>query len=73
MTKLLETALAAVRRQPNAVQDEVAQTMLRMVQAEEPEPVDPIHLDAVLEGLAQLRRGEFASESDVEAAFRSFG
>jgi predicted transcriptional regulator len=73
MTKLLETALAAVLRQPPAMQDEVAQVMLRLVKVEVPEPVEPMHRDAVIEGLAQLRRGEYASDEEVEAAFRSFG
>jgi len=38
----------------------------------EPEPVDPAHLPAVLEGLAQAKRREFASDAEVEAAFRRF-
>jgi hypothetical protein len=37
-----------------------------------PEPDDPAHLPAVLEGLAQARRREFASDAEVEAAFRRF-
>jgi hypothetical protein len=38
----------------------------------EPEPVDPAHLAAILEGLGQAQRREFASEAEVEAAFRRF-
>jgi hypothetical protein len=38
----------------------------------EPEPVDDTHLSAVLEGLAQAGRREFASPAEVEAAFRRF-
>ena len=38
----------------------------------EPEPVDPAHLPDVLEGLAQARRGQFATDSEVEVAFRRF-
>jgi len=38
----------------------------------EPEEVDPAHLPAVLEGLAQARRREFATDDEVEAAFRRF-
>ena len=38
----------------------------------EPEQVDPAHLTAILEGLGQAQRREFASEAEVEAAFRRF-
>lgn len=38
----------------------------------DPEPIDPAHLPAVLEGLAQAKRRDFATEEEVEAAFRSF-
>lgn len=38
----------------------------------EPEPIDPAHLPAVLEGLEQAARGRFATGSDVEIAFRRF-
>jgi hypothetical protein len=40
--------------------------------ASAPEEIDPAHLPAVLEGLAQARRKEFATDADVEAAFRRF-
>ena len=36
------------------------------------EEIDREHLPFVLEGLAQVERGEFASDEDVEKAFRSF-
>ena len=38
----------------------------------EPEEIDAAHLPAVLEGLTQARRGQFASDAEVEAAFRRF-
>ena len=73
MTKLLEEALNAVRRLSPDAQDEIARAMLQLAGGEgEPEAVDPAHLPAVLEGLAQARRGEFASDAEVEAAFRRF-
>ena len=73
MTKLLEQALEAVRRLPADSQDEIAAAMLRLAEGDhEPEPVDPAHLPAVLEGLAQARRCEFATADQVEAAFRRF-
>jgi hypothetical protein len=73
MTKLLEQALEVVRRLPDASQDEIAHVMLQLASGEsEPEPIDPAHLSDVLEGLAQARRGEFATDAEVEAAFRCF-
>jgi hypothetical protein len=39
---------------------------------EEPEQIDPAHLSAVLEGLAQAKRRQFATDDEVEAAFRRF-
>jgi predicted transcriptional regulator len=38
----------------------------------EREEIDPAHLAAVLEGLAQAKRGHFASDAEIEAAFRRF-
>jgi hypothetical protein len=38
----------------------------------EPEDIDSAHLPAVLEGLAQAKRREFATDAEVEAAFRRF-
>ncbi len=72
MTKLLDKALEAVRRLPADEQDEIARTILHIAAAGNPEPIDPVHLPAVLEGLAQARRREFASDAEVEAAFRRF-
>jgi hypothetical protein len=73
MTKLLERALEAVTRLSPDIQDEIARAMLRLAASDgEPEVVDAAHLPAVLEGLAQAKRSEFASDAEVEAAFRRF-
>jgi hypothetical protein len=73
MTKLLEHALEAVSRLPAANQDEIARVMLQLAANDgEPEEVDAAHLPAVLEGLAQAKRREFASDAEIEAAFRNF-
>jgi hypothetical protein len=73
MTKLLEKALEAVRRLPADSQDEIAQAMLVLAGDErDPQPIGPAHLPDVLEGLAQARRRQFATDAEVEAAFRSF-
>ncbi|HWE79130.1 MAG TPA: hypothetical protein VG270_11475 [Pseudolabrys sp.] len=63
---------AAKRLQPND-QDEIARAMLNLMDADdEPEEIDPAHLAGVLEGLAQARRRQFATDEEVEAAFRRF-
>lgn len=73
MTKLFEKALEAVRRLPPNAQDEIARAMLQLAASDgEPEEIDAAHLPAVLEGLAQAKRREFASDAEVEAAFRRF-
>ena len=64
MSKLLKQAIEAVRRLPPDTQDDIARTGV--------EPVDPAHLAAVLEGLAQTKRREFATDDEVEAASRRF-
>lgn len=72
MTKLLEKAVEAVRKLPSDNQDEIARAMLNLADTAEPETVDPAHLSAVLEGLAQAKAGKLASQAEVEAAFRRF-
>jgi predicted transcriptional regulator len=74
MSKLLDQAVAAVRDLPPDRQDEIARAMLALAGDDaEPEPIDPAHLAAVLEGLAQAKRGERATPQQVEAVFRRFG
>ncbi len=73
MSKLLEQALEAVRRLPLSSQDEIARAMLQLAANDgAPEEVDAAHLPAVLEGLRQASCRQFASDTEVEAAFRHF-
>ncbi|HLH48141.1 MAG TPA: hypothetical protein VKV96_02265 [Roseiarcus sp.] len=73
MSKLLDKAFDAVRRLPPANQDEIARAMLSLARADgESEDIDPDHLSDVLEGLAQARRREFATDGEVAAAFARF-
>jgi DNA-binding TFAR19-related protein (PDSD5 family) len=73
MTELLEKAVEAIRKLAPETQDEIARAMLQLAEDDgEPEPIDPADLEAVLEGLAQAERREFASDAEVEAAFRRF-
>jgi hypothetical protein len=62
-----------VRHLPPASQDEIARAMLALAGEEgEPEDIDPAHLADVLESLAQANRREFATDAEIEAAFRRF-
>ena len=73
MTKLLRQALEAVQKLPPESQDEIARAMLALAgNGIAQEPIDPAHLPDVQEGLAQARRRQFASDAEVEAAFRCF-
>lgn len=73
MTDLLEKAVSAARDQSPDVQDRVARAMLNLLRETEPELIHPADLEAVLTGLQQLQRGEYATEEEIAAAFRSFG
>jgi predicted transcriptional regulator len=74
MTKLFDEAVEAARLLPDEAQDEIARLVLQLAAGtdDEPEEIDPEHLAAVLEGLAELHRGEIATEEEVAAAFRRF-
>lgn len=73
MTKLLEKALEAVRQLPPESQDEIARAMLTLAASDgEAEEIDPAHLSDVLESLAQAKRRQFATDAEVEVAFRRF-
>jgi hypothetical protein len=73
MTKLLDKVLEAVSHLSPDEQDKIAREIMRLMQNdEEPEEIDPAHLPAVLEGLAQARRREFLTDEQVEELFRSF-
>jgi len=73
MTKLLEKAVEAVRQLPPDTQDEIAHAMLSLAgEQDELEEIDLAHLPDVLESMAQAKRREFASDAEIEAAFRRF-
>jgi hypothetical protein len=73
MTKLLEKAVQAVRQLPDDAQDAIATAMLALADRDgEPEEIDPADLPGVLESLAQARRRQFATDAEIEAAFRRF-
>jgi hypothetical protein len=70
MTDLLHEALEALQRLPPERQDYIARAILALADDGEPEEIDPRDLSAVLDGVAQIARGEFASDDEVEGLFR---
>ena len=70
----MKKAVEEVRKLPNGSQDEIARAMLQLASQDgQPEAIDPRDLPAVLNGLAQAKRREFATDAEVDAAFRCFG
>lgn len=72
MTDLLEKAVNVVRRMPDEIQDDIANAMLELARIGTPATVDPDHLHDILAGLAEIAKGDVASDAEVEEAFRRF-
>ncbi|MBX9931810.1 MAG: acetyltransferase [Methylobacterium sp.] len=74
MTDVVELAFEAVRQMPPAERDSMAQAILTLARQDDgPLDIEPEHLSSVLEGLAQIERGEFTEGDPAElvaAAFR---
>lgn len=73
MGDILDRAVEALRQMPASDRDSMAQAILTVAHGETPLDIDPEHLPAVLEGLAQIERGEYVEgepEKLVAAAFR---
>ena len=70
MTKRLEQAIKKIRELPDADQDDAADLLLMLAaRAAAPEKLDDATRAAIHEGLAQARRGEFASDEEIAALF----
>jgi predicted transcriptional regulator len=67
MTDLLHDAVEALQRLPPERQDYITRVILALADDGEPEEIDPRDLSAVSDGLAQIERGEFASDEEVQA------
>lgn len=70
MTDLLHDALEALQRLPPERQDYITRAILALADDGEPEEIDPRDLSAVFDELAQIERGEFASDEEVQALLR---
>jgi predicted transcriptional regulator len=71
MTKLLDLAIAELRKLPPADQDETAEMLLWSIETRSGSlSRDSETIAAIDEGLAQARRGEFASDFEIEALWK---
>lgn len=74
MTKLLERAIAQARELPDDEQDSIAVMLMSMTSEDALiDPPDEATRKAVLEGLAQARRGEFVPDAEIEALWKRHG
>ncbi len=74
MTKLLDLAIEKVRKLPDADQDDAAEMLLWAIETRaSPVPLDDEAAAAIDEGLAQARRGEFASDAEIAALWKRHG
>ena len=82
MTKLLDEAIAEIRKLPDAEQDRAAALLLALAQERESEQdeaaaadyrLTPEQVAQVRLGLEQAARGEFVPDEQVEEMWRRFG
>lgn len=78
MTKLLDEAIAEIRKLPDAEQDRAAALLLALAQdPDQAEAADyrltPEQVEQVRLGLEQAARGEFVPDEQVEEMWRRFG
>jgi hypothetical protein len=71
MTDLMEKAIASVRSWPARQQDEAAEIPLDRLGAD-PYVASDDELLAIDEALAQIEAGEYATNSEIEAAYSRF-
>lgn len=73
MTDVLDRAVEALRRMQRADRDSMAEAILTVAEGRLPLDIESEHLPYVLEGPAQLKRGDFiegTSEEIVAGAFK---
>lgn len=72
-TKLLETAIAEALKLPEPAQDALAVAMLNISDLHEPVELDDETRAAIRDGIDQARRGETATDEEIERLFRRYG
>ena len=74
MTKLLDQAIEKVRKLPEADQNDTAEMLLWAIETRGGSiPLDDETASAIDEGLADARRGDFASEAEIAALWKRHG
>jgi predicted transcriptional regulator len=74
MTKLLDLVIAEVRKLSAVDQDETAEMLLWSIETRSGSfSLDSETIAAIDESLAQARRGEFASDAEMEALWKRRG
>jgi len=74
MTKLLEQAIAKARQLSEEEQGTLALTIMAMAEGDASiVPIDDATRAAILEGLAQARRGEFVADEKIQALWKRHG
>jgi hypothetical protein len=74
MTKLLDQAVAKVRELPEEEQERAARSLMVFAELAKQGAyaLTPEERAAIEESKAQMRRGDFATDEEVEAAYRRF-
>ena len=72
MPATIDQAIEALRHASPQRQSEIADYVIQLA-GDAPEDIDPAALPAVLEGMAQAKRGEFATDEQVAEVFARFG
>ena len=72
MTKLVEQAIAAIRKLPPDTQDDLARFMLALA-ANSPTPLTEEEAAAVAEAEAEIARGERVAPEAIQAFWHSHG
>ena len=73
MTKLLEQAVEKVQALPLEMQDQAARMLLAYAGDEEPIlALSPEEEADLMEAQAEMQRGEFATDAEVEAVFAKY-
>ena len=74
MTKLLDQAIAELRKLPDEEQDSMARVLLSMAEMDASDfPLDTATEAAIREGFAQAERGEFVADDVVAEANKRHG
>jgi len=72
MTELLEKAVARVRGLPAETQDEFARILLRLAGDDAVYQLTPEEEADLIAAEAEIARGEFATDAEVEAVFSKY-